>query len=202
MSLLGFACAAALVPLGLAAAWRRANWRYGLASLAAVAGLAANVLGGKFPSSSGPALLDIPLILAAFVLAAEAIGLPDPVGRRLGFGLHSPEWEFDRRLVAAIGRFNQDLERAQRSADGSNRRQATSQASLSIKRIRELRAPDEDWQSLAELYAQICDLKLQHLTAHHPDAEREIDSKQGIAARRHENLRSLYRERPLYLNRR
>ena len=33
MSLLGFACAAALVPLGLAAAWRRADWRYGLAGL-------------------------------------------------------------------------------------------------------------------------------------------------------------------------
>ena len=85
MSLLGFACAAALVPLGLAAAWRRADWRYGLASLAAVVGLAANALAGKFPSSSEPALLDIPLALAAFVLAAEAIGLPQPIGRVLGF---------------------------------------------------------------------------------------------------------------------
>jgi len=201
MSLLGFACAAALVPLGLAAAWRRADWRYGLASLAAVVGLAANALAGKFPSSSGPALLDIPLVLAAFVLAAEAIGLPQPVGRVLGFGLHSPEWEFDRRLFAAIGRFNRYLRKSQLAAASSSRSKALRQASDSIESIRRLRAPDPDWHSLADLYAQICELKLQHQTSDDPDGEREIEVKEDMALRRHEDLRTLYRERPLYLRR-
>ena len=64
-------------------------------------------------------MLDIPLALAAFVLAAEAIGLPQPIGRVLGFGLHSPEWEFDRRLFAAIGRFNRYLRKSQLAAASS-----------------------------------------------------------------------------------
>jgi hypothetical protein len=200
MSLVGFLCATVVVPLGLVAARRRANWRYGLASAASALGLAVTVWAAKVPVSWQPSLLDVPLVLGAFVLAAEAIGLPAPIGRRLGFGLHRPEWEFDRQLFGAIARFNASLEITRRTS-GDDRRQAISGASTMCERIRDLSAPDEGWQSLANQLAQICDLKLRYLEAGDPSIEREIEDKTRVASRRHQELQNMYQQHPLYSNR-
>jgi hypothetical protein len=95
-----------------------------------------------------PPLIDLVAVLAAMVIAIDLLGLPLPVARRLRLGLHSREWEFDRRLAA----LNNDARRAVQDAASDIGRQERELPPI-IARIAALRAPDEDWAAVRDGWA-------------------------------------------------
>ena len=95
-----------------------------------------------------PPVIDLVVVLAAMVIAVDLVGLPTPVARRLGLGLHSREWEFDRRLSA----LNNDARRAVQDTASDTRRPERELPPI-IARIATLHAPDDDWAAVRDGWA-------------------------------------------------
>ena len=95
-----------------------------------------------------PPVFDLLAMVAAIAVAADLIGLPLPVARRLRIGLHSREWDFDRRLSALTSDARRAVHRAA-SDTGLLERELPA----IIARIKALHAPDDDWAALRDGWA-------------------------------------------------
>lgn len=95
-----------------------------------------------------PPVIDLVVVLAAMAIAVDLVGLPLPVARRLRLGLHSREWEFDRRLSALTN----DARRAVQDAASDAARPERELPPI-IARIAVLPAPDGDWAAVRDGWA-------------------------------------------------
>lgn len=95
-----------------------------------------------------PPLFDLVAALTGLMLAVDLIGLPLPLARRLRLGLHSREWEFDRRLSALA---NEARRTADRAADDPGL--PARELPRIIARMSALRPPDDDWAALRDGWA-------------------------------------------------
>jgi hypothetical protein len=136
-----------------------------------------------------PPAFDLVLVLAATVIAVDVLGLPLPLARRLRLGLHSREWEFDRRLFALTN----DARRTVQDEASDTARPERELPSI-IARIGALRAPDEDWAAVRDGWASAWQRYLDLLGAP-PDAAawEEALARQQHLIDRTELLRMRYR---------
>jgi hypothetical protein len=143
-------------------------------------------------------LAELLLAIVTVALVADAIGLPEPLGRRLHIGLHSREWEFDRALYANIRKLDRLIDEYPRppTMDAYKAWQsvvATSGPRL-VARMRHLNPPDESWRLVANGYADLYEGIIDRIVSGRP-ADDELVKLVGdeLLARR-ENLRRRYRD--------
>ncbi len=142
----------ALAGLAFAEGPSRGTRRWRRIAFLALGGLVLSViLRGGIDTESlfhDPPVIDLVVVLAAMAIAVDLVGLPLPVARRLRLGLHSREWEFDRRLSALTN----DARRAVQGA-ASDAGRPERELPPMIARIAALRAPDEDWTEVRDGWA-------------------------------------------------
>lgn len=153
--------------VGLWGARARRRSRYAYVAVAAALALLAGVL---VPQLSLFRLevrtFDAVLAVAAGVFLVDIVGLPRPIARRLGLGLHSREWRYDGDLVRRFGPLNHRLEMEPPMTDvelhESWRLATLQEGDATLRRASRLRAPDDDWAALTdryvETYASILDI--------------------------------------------
>lgn len=90
-------------------------------------------------------VFDLLVLVACVLTAVDLIGLPLPIARRLHLGLHSREWEFDRRLYA----LTQEARNAVANSDPNNGPPVRQLSSI-IARMSALRAPDQGWAAVRD----------------------------------------------------
>ena len=138
-----------------------------------------------------PSVFDVIQGACVLVVAADLAGLPLPIARRLGIGLHSREWEFDTRLYALIQEANRAVEEV-----NTGRVAAVQQLPRFVARIRSLRAPDEDWAAVRDGFAlvfeQYADLLARNSEASAWDATLALNHD---LTERTELLRARYRDK-------
>lgn len=201
MSLITALLLAALT-LTAGVAYRRRGDRW-YAGLAMVAGLGlliftarARVTGIHPTVSVG--LLDIAALVVLVVVAAEAFGLPMVLAKRLGFGLRSRDWEFDRQLRSLLRPLNEVLQShpspENRVAYDTWRRDFIRQARRRTARLRRLHPPSEQWASVAAAYADIYDAIADlYRTGDSPEKRAIIKTRTTAVDRERELLRTAYR---------
>jgi hypothetical protein len=96
-----------------------------------------------------PPVFDVVAGAMTLLLAADTVGLPFPIARRLRIGLHSAGWQFDRRLYALTEAARHAIEDPATRRDRGQRELPTI-----AKRIRALRAPDREWETVRDGWAQ------------------------------------------------
>ncbi len=97
-----------------------------------------------------PSVFDVVVAACVIVVVADFVGLPLPIARRLGIGLHSREWEFDSRLYTLLQEANQAVEEV-----NTGRVEAIQRLPRIVARVRSLRAPDEDWAAVRDGFALV-----------------------------------------------
>lgn len=186
----------AMAILGVLANRRRGDRYYlVLAALGAVGAVIAVVrsLGGGVALIG---LLDLPVALVVFVMAAEAIGLPAPVATRLGVGFRSRAWEYDRALYRAIA----DIERSLSGQPGRGgpahrlvRARPPHDGRRLMARLRALRAPGEDWGRLTDQYSDAYQAWFDAIDKPSTDRFAELEQRLSALHREREQLRAKYR---------
>jgi hypothetical protein len=96
-----------------------------------------------------PPVLDVVAGALTLLLAADSVGLPFPIARRLRIGLRSAGWQFDRRLYALIEAARHAIEEPASRRDRGQR-----ELPAIARRIRALRAPDREWETVRDGWAQ------------------------------------------------
>lgn len=138
------------------------------------------------------------LLVVLGVVTAEAFGLPLAIAKRVGFGLRSREWEYDRQLTRLLAPLN-DLISGQPSSQVSPeyeswRAQFVSEADRRLSKLHRMRAPDVAWRDLTSAYIEI----YKSIVALYDDGaspglrERVEELSRGADVRRAE-LRTAYR---------
>ena len=143
---------------GILAYRRRRDPSFGLIAALGVIGLVVG-FSVHVASRQSAVLIDLALAVVVAVVAAEAIGLPEPVAKRLGVGLRSREWEYDRALARLLRPLNEVL--AQAPADTRDpefegwRERFLRNGRERLDQLRRHHAPDPEWAALARSYADI-----------------------------------------------
>ena len=184
------------VAAGLAYQRRRDRFYFALAMVGAFAIIVGLVSGVEFSVRVDP--LVIGLVAVVTVVAAEAFGLPEPLAVRLGFGVRSREWEYDRELTSLLHPLNQMIATQpdpSREADYLRWRELfLSEGERRLTTLRDRRAPTADWARLTasyqEIYARILEL---YRIGESPPLVEEINAMSRAADREREALRRSYR---------
>ncbi len=141
--------------LSLLAYGRRRDRFWVLLASLGVGGLALLLFAGRLSTRPMFGPFEAVGLLLAAVIAAEAFGLPIPIARRVGLGLRSKAWEYDRKLADLLRQLNDELERAQAASQTEAgmawRERLRREGHRRLVRLRQVRAPDENWAELANL---------------------------------------------------
>jgi len=179
---------------------RTGEWLHPLTILLAEGFLLGTARREGFSPSLVPVLpLDAGLAVIAGLLGAQAVGLPLPLARRLGFGLRSREWEYDRSLFDILDGFNRLLEAypGKENAQANQRwgRTVLDRGPALVVRLRRMRAPNPAWDELTQAYADLYELILMNLReGEDPERRAMIDRQGWVLKDRREALRRAYRE--------
>lgn len=107
---------------------------------------------------------DLLLLVIGLVAAAEAFGLPRSLAARLGIGLRSRDWEFDRKLSDLLRPLEPVLhgrEPETRDEAFGNRRSAVIvDWRTTLTALAHLKPPDDRWRALTSTYATILRARL------------------------------------------
>lgn len=189
----------ALAILGVLASTRRGDRYYlVLAALGAV-GAAITVVRSMEGGVAFIGLFDLPAALVVFVVAAEALGLPAPVAKRLGVGFRSRAWEYDRALARVVSPlyeplFGESPPDPGRDAAAPVRERRVRDGRRQVARLRALRAPDEDWRSLTNRYADAYEAVLEAVASASASSDRaELERRILLLHRERDRLRAKYR---------
>lgn len=138
---------------------RRRDRYWALLSLLSVGGLVLIFGTGRAQARVTLGPWEVAGLVLAAVAAAEALGLPDPIAQRLGIGLRSREWEFDRSISEALQALNdligREPLRANRAAWAAWGHQLRRIGERRLSRLVRMHAPDDRWAMLARDYSQI-----------------------------------------------
>jgi hypothetical protein len=137
-------------------------------------------------------------MLLTAAVAGEAFGLPTPIARRVGVGLRSKEWEFDRTLADLLRQLNGEVERAQAASQVEAgiawRERLRREGERGLARLRRLRAPDDNWAELAKLYVRIYEDLIDVYGGERDDTtEAVITERSSLAAAERARLRARYK---------
>ena len=121
------------------------------------------------------------------------------MANRLGIGLRSREWEFDRKLHRLLEPINQAINAEPRSGSAPERdawqHRLLSDIDVRLERLDRLRAPTEEWSTVAaayhDVYESIADV---YRTGEDPTSRAEIKTRSAAVTARREALRTAYRE--------
>jgi hypothetical protein len=184
--------------LSLVAYRRRRDRFWALLVMLCVGGLILLLLTGRLATRPTFGLAEAAGVLLTAVIAAEAFGLPTPIARRVGVGLRSKEWEFDRTLAHLLRQLNGEIERAQAASQVEPglawRERLRHAGQRELARLRRLRAPDDNWADLAKLYARIYEDLIDIYGGERGDTmEAEIAERSSLAAAERARLRAQYK---------
>jgi hypothetical protein len=177
---------------------RRRDRLWALLVMLCAGGLILLLLTGRLATRPTFGLAEAAGVLLTAVIAAEAFGLPTPIARRVGVGLRSKEWEFDRTLAHLLRQLNGEIERAQAASQiepGLAWRERLRHAGQrGLARLIRLRAPDDNWADLAKLYARIYEDLIDVYVGERGDTmEAEIAERSSLAAAERARLRAQYK---------
>jgi hypothetical protein len=141
---------------------------------------------------------DVGLALLAVVVAAEAFGLPSPIARRIGIGLRSREFEYDRTLSDLLLPLNELIEheppRDRAEARSAWQAQLVRDGGRRLLRLERLRAPDDEWAALTASYALIYATLLRlHAGQSRPAERNDVAEMVRATTSERERLRAKYR---------
>lgn len=177
---------------------RRRDRYWALLALLSVAGLALIFGTGRAQARVTLGPFEVAGLVLAAVAAAEALGLPDPIAQRLGIGLRSREWEFDRSISDVLQSLNDLIDREPPHEDLGARaawvRQLRRVGERRLSRLARLHPPDDRWAMLAGDYSQIY-RKLIELHSGEEDHEAAdgVAVRIGRATAQRDQLRAAYR---------
>jgi hypothetical protein len=193
--------AALLVGAGVVsvAAYRTRKDRFWLVLGATFAvGLVLSLLRNGLNASVSVDIGDGLIFVVGLFAAAEAFGLPRGLAVRIGIGLRSREWEFDRKLADLLGPLDLLLEGhppgigEEASRDRDNAPIEDGRARLEA--LARMKPPDDDWRALTSKYATIYAAHLDAARRNPPSAvPPSIVQLAEEAAMELERLRVLYR---------
>ncbi len=142
-------------------------------------------------------LFDALLVLAGIGLAAEVIGLPWPIARRIGIGLRSRAWEFDGALYRALAPLNERLNSAPDPSDvvayGQWKVDTIRFGREIVRRVGRMRAPDSDWSDLRDRYSEVYGMLLDALERGDTSGKAEIRRLTEVVDLQRAALRRKYR---------
>jgi hypothetical protein len=136
--------------------------------------------------------------LLVVVTAAEAFGLPLPIARRIGIGLRSRQFEYDRALSDLLLPLNEQIEReplgVQTVARAAWLARLVRDGGKRLSRLERLKAPDEDWATLTATYLRIYGALIRMHAGQGPPGERDamVELIRTATAER-ERLKAKYR---------
>jgi hypothetical protein len=177
---------------------RRRDRYWALLALLSVGGLVLIFGTGRAQARVTLGPFEVAGLLLAAAAAAEAFGLPDPIAQRLGIGLRSREWEFDRSISDVLQSLNDLIDREPPHEDLGARaawvRQLRRVGERRLSRLARLHPPDDRWAMLAGDYSQIY-RKLIEL--HSGEEDHEAADRVAVRIRRataqRDQLRAAYR---------
>ena len=198
MSLVTAALLGALALLSIAAFRARGDRFWAALGLICGVGLALVLIQNGVDTSASPTIPDALLAATGGVAAAEAFGLPRWLAARLGIGLRSREWEFDRTLTDLLRPLNRRLEarpvEVQPTALGNWRSGVVKDGRATLARLAQLTPPNEEWGAMAATYAEVYGALLDAVNNESHDAfAPSIGTLTHAANLERERLRESYR---------
>jgi len=188
------------VILALGTARRRDEPFYAALAAVAALGLAFAALTGRLDASSWNVdLIDMIITSGVVLLGAQLWGLPLPIARRLGIGLRSREWEFDRKLYPIVAEFRELLldypGPTPISANQAWAAKVVANGDRLLVRLRSLTPPDANWDGLRNDYVALYEAILAGLLMETAEDQEALKVRSREIERRHGELRREYRAR-------
>lgn len=141
---------------------------------------------------------DLLLLVIGLIAAAEAFGLPRSLAARLGIGLRSRDWEFDRKLSDLLRPLEPVLDgrepETRDEAFGNRRSAVVDDGRARLTALARLKPPDDRWRALTSTYATILRARLDAIQGDPPGAAPPSIVQMTKAAEiERERLRASYR---------
>lgn len=134
----------AVAGLAFVDGWQRRSPEWRWLALIVLVGALVNVLIRRGIDTHSlfnrPPIFDVLAVLVLLVMTAHVVGPRLPIARRLGWSLHSAEWEFDGRLFRLNEQARAVVKDPQADAAG-----VRTDVSVIMQKIASLRPPDQDW---------------------------------------------------------
>lgn len=161
-----------------AMAYRRRRERF-WAALALISGGGVSLLliRSGVSGTTTTTIEDVLLLAVNVIVAAEVIGLPAGLAARTGIGLRSREWEFDQTLTKLLKPLDRNLN--ERPAGGAPailiewRARVLRDGRMRMRRLSQLRPPNQQWSKLTGTYANIYSA---HLDAIERDYQSDVSA--------------------------
>lgn len=141
--------------------------------------------------------IELVLLTLVLLLLAMVQGLPDPIARRIRFGLQSREWEFDRRLCRYCKEVDHLLRAYPASRDWDDyqrwKRRVLAEGRSALRRMGKIHAPNHDRAQVRDDYVELYGRILERINTDQPPDDDDTLERGTELVRRADALRTKYR---------